>query len=136
MSCVRFLTAVLFLLAATGCAPSVSIATPDEVVRRTGMPTRPLDAQGTALPPGVAIDDGLTQDEAVAIALWNNPDFQVQLANLGFARADLVEAGLLQNPVLSLLFPIGPEAVRGHAALADRSAVAASPACRRRSVGC
>ncbi len=109
MSCVRFLTAVLFLLSATGCAPSVSIATPDEVVRRTGMPTRPLDAQGTALPPGVAIDDGLTQDEAVAIALWNNPDFQVQLANLGFARADLVEAGLLQNPVLSLLFPIGPK---------------------------
>ena len=61
------------------------------------------------LPPNVNISDGLTQDEAVAIALWNNPDFQVQLANLGFARADLVEAGLLQNPVLSLLFPLGPK---------------------------
>jgi cobalt-zinc-cadmium efflux system outer membrane protein len=57
----------------------------------------------------VNVVDGLTQDEAVAIALWNNPDFQVQLANLGFARADLVEAGLLQNPVLSLLFPLGPK---------------------------
>jgi cobalt-zinc-cadmium efflux system outer membrane protein len=57
----------------------------------------------------VNLTDGLTQDEAVAIALWNNPDFQVQLANLGFARADLVEAGLLQNPVLSLLFPLGPK---------------------------
>ena len=85
------------------------IATPDAVVQRAGSPARPADAQGTAIPPGVTFDDGLTQDEAVAVALWNNPDFQVQLANLGFARADLVEAGLLQNPVLSLLFPWGPK---------------------------
>jgi len=76
---------------------------------RTGVPARAADVQGTALPPGVAIADGLTQDEAVAIALWNNPEFQVQLATLGFARADLVEAGLLQNPVLALLFPLGPK---------------------------
>ena len=55
------------------------------------------------------IVDGLTQEEAVAIALWNNPDFQVQLSNLGFARADLIDAGLLQNPVFSLLFPLGPK---------------------------
>jgi cobalt-zinc-cadmium efflux system outer membrane protein len=103
------LTASLLLLAATGCAPKVEIATPDDIVRRTGVPARPVDAKGTVLPPNVNIADGLTQDEAVAIALWNNPDFQVQLANLGFARADLVEAGLLQNPVLSLLFPLGPK---------------------------
>jgi cobalt-zinc-cadmium efflux system outer membrane protein len=57
----------------------------------------------------VVVDDDLTQDEAVAVALWNNPDFQVQLANLGFARADLLEAGLLQNSVLSLLLPVGPK---------------------------
>jgi len=30
-------------------------------------------------------------------------------ADLGFARADLLEAGLLRNPVLSLLFPLGPK---------------------------
>ena len=47
--------------------------------------------------------------EAVALALWNNADFQVRLTELGFARADLLEAGLLQNPVLSLLFPVGPK---------------------------
>ena len=28
---------------------------------------------------------------------------------MGFARADLLEAGLLLNPVLSLLFPVGPK---------------------------
>ena len=61
------------------------------------------------LPPDVSLDDGLTSDEAVSIALWNSPSFQATLADLGVARADLVEAGLLRNPVLSVLFPLGPK---------------------------
>jgi cobalt-zinc-cadmium efflux system outer membrane protein len=61
------------------------------------------------LPPDASIEDGLTAQEAVAIALWNSPSFQATLADLGLARADLVEAGLLRNPVLSLLFPVGPK---------------------------
>lgn len=48
-------------------------------------------------------------EEAVAIALWNNPGFQVALTDLGFARADLIEARQLPNPILSLLFPWGPK---------------------------
>jgi cobalt-zinc-cadmium efflux system outer membrane protein len=60
-----------------------------------------------ALPPNVLVNDGLTSEEAVAIALWNSPSFQATLADLGIARADVVEAGLLRNPVLSLLFPVG-----------------------------
>ncbi len=83
----RLLAAALLFSAITGCASRAPIATPDDIVRRTGVPPRPADAEGTVLPPGVNIADGLTQDEAVAIALWNNPDFQVQRANLGFARA-------------------------------------------------
>ena len=67
----------------------------------------PLMPTGFWMGPGV--DDGLNQTEAVAIALWNNADFQASLTDLGFARADLVEAGLLRNPVLSLLFPVGPK---------------------------
>lgn len=62
-----------------------------------------------ALPPDVQLEDGLTQEEAVAAALWNSPSFQATLADLGIARADLVEAGLLRNPVLSYLFPLGPK---------------------------
>ena len=61
------------------------------------------------LPPDVSIEDGLAQDEAVAVALWNSPDFEASLADLGVARADLAEAGLLRNPILSLLFPVGPK---------------------------
>lgn len=74
---------------------------------RTGHALKPMD--GASLPPGVVLEDGLTSDEAVALALWNSPSFQVTLADLGLARADLVEAGLLRNPVLSLLFPWGPK---------------------------
>jgi cobalt-zinc-cadmium efflux system outer membrane protein len=60
-------------------------------------------------PEGVSLEDGLSQDEAVAIALWNNAQFQANLAALGFARADLIEADMLANPVFSLLFPVGPK---------------------------
>jgi cobalt-zinc-cadmium efflux system outer membrane protein len=62
-----------------------------------------------SLPPDVNLSDGLTQEEAVAVALWNSPSFQATLADLGIARADLVEAGLLRNPIFSLLFPWGPK---------------------------
>ena len=79
-----------------------------EAIRtRTGAAIRPDG--GAALPPDVRLDDGLTAEEAVAIALWNSPSFQLTLADLGLARADLAEAGMLRNPVLSLLFPWGPK---------------------------
>ncbi len=60
-------------------------------------------------PEWVTLDDGLSQDEAVALALWNNAQFQADLAALGFARADLLEANMLKNPVFSILFPVSPE---------------------------
>lgn len=61
------------------------------------------------IPSGISLSDGLTQDEAAAIALWNNAQFQADLAALGFARADLIEASLIPNPVFSILFPAGPK---------------------------
>jgi cobalt-zinc-cadmium efflux system outer membrane protein len=62
-----------------------------------------------SLPPDVTLEDGLTENEAVSVALWNSPSFQATLTGLGIARADLVEAGLLRNPIFSLLFPVGPK---------------------------
>ena len=71
---------------------------------------RPEGAPATAqLPPGVSVDDGLDETEAAAIALWNNAGFQENLAKLGLARADLAQAGMLANPTLSMLFPVGPK---------------------------
>ena len=45
------------------------------------------------------LDDQLTIDEAVAIALINNRDMRATLERTGVARADLIAAGLLENPV-------------------------------------
>lgn len=91
-----------FAAGAAGQAPAgIERRTAHGVVRPAG--------SDPVLPPGVAIVDGLTDDEAVAIALWNNAAFHADLSALGIARADLVEAGLLKNPILSLLFPLGPK---------------------------
>ena len=57
------------------------------------------------VPPGVRLDDGLTEDEAVAFALYNNPSLQSDLVQVGIARADLLEAASPANPLLQLLFP-------------------------------
>jgi cobalt-zinc-cadmium efflux system outer membrane protein len=50
----------------------------------------------------------LTADEAVQIALLNNRDLQALYSELGIAQADLVQAGLLSNPIFdaSVMFPV------------------------------
>jgi len=62
------------------------------------------------LPPGASLEDGLTEDEAVTIALWNNAAFQETLVNLDIARGDLIQAGMLPNPIgtYSLAMPDKP----------------------------
>jgi cobalt-zinc-cadmium efflux system outer membrane protein len=67
------------------------------------------DAAERGLPPGTPPFDRLTDDDAVAIALWNNKAFHESLATLGFQRADLLQAGQLTNPTLVTLFPAGPK---------------------------
>jgi cobalt-zinc-cadmium efflux system outer membrane protein len=42
----------------------------------------------------------LTADAAVQIALLNNPKLQAAYEDLGITQADVVEAGLLENPVI------------------------------------
>jgi cobalt-zinc-cadmium efflux system outer membrane protein len=42
----------------------------------------------------------LTPETATQIALLNNPDLQAVYEDLGITQADVVEAGLLENPVL------------------------------------
>ena len=54
------------------------------------------------MPSGVVLEDGLTQDEAVALALWNNAAFQAILSELGIARVDLRNLPVM--PVLYLKF--------------------------------
>lgn len=68
---------------------------------------------------------GLTVERAVALALRNNREIRAEVERIGAARADLVQAGLLPNPVLSLVvrFPdegatfIGGQVMQQFAAL-------------------
>jgi cobalt-zinc-cadmium efflux system outer membrane protein len=55
------------------------------------------------------LKDGLSEQDAVQIALLNNHDLQAIYTRLGIAQADLVQASLLHNPVIDALtgFPVG-----------------------------
>jgi cobalt-zinc-cadmium efflux system outer membrane protein len=106
----------IFLIA--GCAaPAPKESTSDNfsyisagLKERTNYTPRQNHESGQfEIPEWVTLDDGLSQDEAIALALWNNAQFQADLAALGFARADLLEANMLSNPVFSVLFPVGPK---------------------------
>ncbi|MGH7492046.1 MAG: TolC family protein [bacterium] len=108
----RFL-ATLFVMIFAGCAahsPYNRAFVSKALADRTGHTLAATAKTAAAsIPAGVSLADGLTADEAVALALWTNAQFQTDLTELGFARSDLIEAGLLRNPILSLLFPLGPK---------------------------
>jgi cobalt-zinc-cadmium efflux system outer membrane protein len=84
-----------------------------QIKERTGSGLRPPDTgkepRTFSLPPGVSFEKALSEQDAVAIALWNNAGLEATLADLGLARADLIEAGKLVNPDLSMLFGIDPK---------------------------
>ena len=53
---------------------------------------------------GSLLKTKLTADEAVQIALLNNRDLQAVYSDLGVAQADLVQAGLFNNPIFEAAF--------------------------------
>jgi len=65
-------------------------------------PPAPVDR--LVVPPGVEAGKPLAEDEAVLLALWNNPAFLELLVDLKLTRADLVQAGLLPNPEIVYTF--------------------------------
>lgn len=52
----------------------------------------------------ILLRDGLSRKEAIQIALLNNRMLQASFENIGIAEANLVQAGLLTNPVLGFFF--------------------------------
>lgn len=105
--------AVISILAVTlaGCSHPKGAEHPSAGLReRTdfAVPSRSA-TNAWQLPPEASLEGGLSEDEAVATALWNNAPFHAALAELGIARADLLQAGQLTNPNFSLLFPMGPK---------------------------
>jgi len=103
------LVAILLPILLAGCAVRThrsNALVSTEIQQRTGHPIRPPEERVHGdVPRGVNLADGITEDEAVALALWNNAALSADLSALGLAQADLLDAGLLRNPNIQLLLP-------------------------------
>lgn len=66
------------------------------------------------MPPSVDTTNGISEDEAVSIALYNNAQYQADLAQISIAQADLIDAGVVSNPLLRYLLPSGGLSVSGY----------------------
>lgn len=106
----RLLLALLVLASLAGCrmpcaADRNCIST--QLASRAGFELGPSLCSGQiTFPNGATLQDGLSEDEAVVIALWNNALFNELLVDLEVARGDLVQAGLLPNPEVIYFFPV------------------------------
>lgn len=106
------LAVVCLMLVVAGCSQLKSDERIDEAANLVGDRTgyrpdwsSPWDDQ----PPVWDAHSLLTRDQAVVVGLRNNRELRAELATIGQADADLVQAGLMQNPVLSfmMMFPSG-----------------------------
>jgi len=102
----------LLLCLLIGILPAADKNPRDQIGDRAGKPMAPAGAQPRrpfSLPAGITLDDPLTADDAVAIALWNNTALEADLAGIAPALADVRNAGLRLNPTIQSLLPIGPK---------------------------
>ncbi|GMU22528.1 MAG: hypothetical protein AMXMBFR13_26140 [Phycisphaerae bacterium] len=104
------LAASLAAAALAGCAavrPQADYGRAQQLATAaTGQPETYIPGQDDAITSRVEalLADGITVDEAIQIALLNNPSFQAAWMDVGMARADLVQAGLFSNPSLFTSF--------------------------------
>ena len=103
-----YLPAALAVLLLGGCASVAPDAGISEVAQRVNERTaqvievRPQSSMKDDPRVAAMLREELDADTAVAIAMINNPRLQVILAELGIARADLIEASTISNPILEL----------------------------------
>lgn len=101
-----------FLLAVAGCVAVQSAPQVEEAMSLTHAQTG-ITPQWTRgwddIAPAWTEGEVLSQEQAVEYALRNNRELRAEVETIGQAQADLVQAGLLQNPMLTLAtkFPSG-----------------------------
>lgn len=102
--------AVLALASAGGCASTscfLPVCLDQELATRTGAGLGPAFCPDEiALPEGVSLEKGITEEDAALIALWNNPGYRELLSDLAIAEADVIQASQLANPQLTNLIPL------------------------------
>ncbi|HEV7767697.1 MAG TPA: TolC family protein [Thermoanaerobaculia bacterium] len=81
------------------------------------------------------LQDELTAEKAVAIAIANNPRLQVTLAELGIARADLIEASTIANPIFEFELRVPGEPYRPYELRLAQSLIELIQLPRRRAIG-
>jgi len=101
----------ILLSIAIGCKSPQVCCNPryvaNEIFCRTSVNVEKARPCSEVIPPGVILEDGLDEVEAVATGLANNSLFQAALAQLGMAGGDAVQASLIANPQVQMYFPSG-----------------------------
>jgi len=108
----RLTIAMLPVLFAAGCLDSHAVRDDrDDVVTAVRQRTA-LGSNEVFVPDSIILADGLSEPEAVQLALRNNAAFQELLTDLGLAHADVVQAGLLSNPEFVYIFASGAKSFK------------------------
>ncbi len=130
-----------FALTVTSCASVKRDAGVSEVqnaITTRGAPNVEWRAETTTTDHervGAMLQDELTADEAVAIAMLNSPRLQVTLAEVGIARADLIEASTITNPVFEFEIRFPGEPFRPYELRLAQSLIELIQLPRRRALG-
>src|SRR5688500_19834437 len=98
---------IYFAMLLTGCADvpreagfeDVRTEVEDRAGERVRWNRLTADDRAVSVVLETLLSDGLTSDRAVQVALLNNRSLQASYEDLGVAQADVVQAGLLRNPV-------------------------------------
>ena len=105
----KYLLYSIFLFALCACSVTSENSFNDvttTVLERTGKKVLWLKGDADEKLASEALDTllshELSMDDVVQIVLLNNPELQATYEELGIAEADLIQAGLLRNPVFSI----------------------------------
>jgi cobalt-zinc-cadmium efflux system outer membrane protein len=97
VACLSFLSCLLSGCAERYAVPRAWVA--GNIEERTGYP---VSQEGRppkpVVPPTVSWEDGIDEEEAVSLALWNNAAFQELMVDADVARGDVLLAGQIPNP--------------------------------------
>ena len=114
LSCVVIVTAGLGGCSAVAVDPHAGFPQVSQIVTERAGKEVAWTPGPEEMPPALEaiaarLKDGLSEDDAVQIALLNNRNLQALYARLGIAQTDLVQASLLHNPVVDAAagFPVG-----------------------------